>query len=165
MDVQPTATDLAGLPAFSSLTAEESQFVYYVEVVGLPLRKAASMAGLPVYMVSKPHLQQAREMLRREVRGNLEITREDVTWGLKEAIGQASILADPMAQIAGWNSIIKLHGLDAPQKIDINIHASMDVLKQHVRALSDDELVRLTGAGGIIDAEFYEVGHGKADAA
>ena len=48
---------------------------------------------------------------------------------------------------------IKLHGLDAPQKIDINIHASMDVLKQHVRALSDDELVRLTGAGGIIVAE------------
>lgn len=165
MDQQPTATDLAGLPAFSALTAEESQFVYYVEAVGLPLKKAARLSGLPIYMVSKPHLQQARELLRREVRGNLEVTREDVTWGLKEAISQANILADPMSQIAGWNAIIKLHGLDAPQKIDINIHASMEVLKTHVRAMSDDELVRMAGASGIIDGEFYEVGRGKADAA
>ena len=73
--------DLATIPSLSALTAEEAQFVYGAEVLGLPVKAAARMAGLPLGMVSKPHLQQARELLKREVRGAMNITKEDVVFG------------------------------------------------------------------------------------
>lgn len=156
-DQLPSASDLAGLPSFTALTAEESQFVYGVEVLGLPIRVAARQAGMPLTMAAKPHLQQARELLRREVRGNLMVTKDDVTFGIKEAIERARILGEPMTEIAGWDRLIKLHGLDAPQKIDVNITATMAVLKTHVQNLSDTELANLVGADRVIDGDFYRV--------
>jgi hypothetical protein len=58
----------------------------------------------------------------------------------------------------GWEKIAKIAGLDAPQRIDVNVTASMTVLKQHVRALPDAELARLVGGtGSVIDADFYPV--------
>src|SRR5690606_38125020 len=90
-DRLPTAVELAGIPSMNGLTAEEAQFVYNCEVLGLPVRKAASMAGMPPTMVAKPHLQQARELLKRELRGAVNITKDDVVFGMREAIARARI--------------------------------------------------------------------------
>ncbi len=49
----------------SGLTNEEAEFVYSVEVLGLPIRKAATMSGMSLGMVSKPHIIQARELTKR----------------------------------------------------------------------------------------------------
>ena len=144
---------LLGLPA--GFTNEEVNFVYNAEVLGLPTRKAASLAGLDYRQTNSAHLMQARESVRNEMRGNLQVTKEDVTHGLKEAIDQARTLADPMAQIAGWGALTKLHGLDAPTRIDVNLNASVEVLTTQVRQLSDADLVKSLGAGRVIDAEFY----------
>lgn len=57
---------LSQIPSLSALSAEEAQFVYGAEVLGLPVKAAARMAGLPLGMVSKPHLQQAREQQQRQ---------------------------------------------------------------------------------------------------
>ncbi len=157
---EPSATDLAGIPSMNGLTAEEAQFVYAVEVLGLPVRVAAKQSGMPLTMVSTPHLQQARELLKREVRGNLSVTKEDVTFMLKEAYHMGQIIAEPAAMIAAANSLSKLHGLDAPQKLDINITASIDVLKGHVRQMDDSTLATLVGADKVIDGDFYRVGNG-----
>lgn len=151
---------LAGSPPINNLTAEESQFVYYAEVLNLPVRKAASMAGMPVTMVSKPHLQQARELLKREMRGALP-TKEDLVHRILEAMDRAKIIAEPATEIMGAEKIAKLLGYDAPQKIDVNITASLDVLKAHVHTMDDAALAGLLGAGNVIDAEFYEVGRGS----
>lgn len=159
-DSLPAASELAGIPSMSGLTAEEASFVYNVEVIGLPARAAARQAGLPPTMISKPHLQQARELLRREVRGNLQVTKEDVTFGIKEAIDRARILGEPMTEIAGWDRLVKLHGLDAPQKVDISVHTTIEVLNQHVRGLSDVELAKALGGDTVIDGDFYRVEHG-----
>lgn len=145
--------DLLGLPA--GFTSEEVNFVYNAEVLGLPVRKAASLAGLDYRQTNATHLMQARDTVRRELRGNLQVTKEDVTHGLKTAIDQAVTLADPMAQIAGWGALTKLHGLDAPMRVDVNLNASIEVLTTQVRQLSDAELVKSLGAGHVIDAEFY----------
>lgn len=153
----PSATDLAGIPSMNGLSAEEAQFVYNCEVLGLPVKAAARQAGLPPTMISRPHLQQARTLLRREVQGNLAITKEDVVFGIQDAIGRARILAEPMTEIVGWEKIAKLLGYNEPQKIDVNITSSIDALKGHVRGMSDTDLARMVGAGDIIDADFYEV--------
>lgn len=157
----PSATELAGLPSFNGLTAEEAQFVYNVEVIGLPVRAAASQAGMPVTMISKPHLMQARELLRREVRGSCQVTKEDVTFGIKDAIARAVIINEPMTEIAGWDRLVKLHGLDAPTKVDISINTTIEVLQTHMRGMSDAELALAVG-DGIIDASFVRIGHDQA---
>lgn len=151
-----SAMELAGLPAFTELSAEEAQFVYLSTVLQLPLRKAAEMAGLPPNMVSKPHLQQAREMLKREMRGSLP-TKEDVAHGMLEAIDRARVLSEPATEIIGWEKVAKLLGYDAPQKIDINITASLQALRQHIGQFDDAQLAEIVGANGVIDGDFYRV--------
>lgn len=151
---------IANLPP--GLEQEEAEFIYNVEVLDLPTKKAAQLAGLPYGRTQQPHIAQARELVRREIRGNLNVTKEDATFGLKEAIGRARALAEPMTEIAGWDRLIKLHGLDAPQRVDINITASIEVAQRQVRGMTDAELVKSLGAGAVIDAEFYQVPDGQA---
>ncbi len=152
---------LANIPP--GLKQEEAEYVYNIEVLGLPMKKSAQLAGLPLGSATKPHIMQARELVRTELRGNLQVTKEDATHGIKEAINRAKLLAEPMTEIAGWDRLIKLHGLDSPQRIDVNLNASIEVLQQHVRGMSDVELIKALGAGGVIDAEFYEVKDQAAD--
>ena len=62
----------------------------------------------------------------------------------------------------GWEKIAKIAGLDAPQRIDINVTASMTVLKGHVRSMSDADLARLVGSSGnVVDVDFYPVKPGE----
>lgn len=159
-DQQPNAMALAGLPAVATLTQEESEFVYNVEYLGLPVKKALSLSGMPPTMISKPHIIQAREMVKRELRGALMITKEDIVHGMHEAVGRARLLGEPMTELVGWEKIAKILGHDAPQRIDINVVQSIEVLKGQVKHMSDADLARLVGDTGIIDADFYEVGGG-----
>lgn len=145
----------------NGLTGPEAEYVYNMEVLGLPNAKAAKMAGLDLGQTYKPHLHQARELLKRELRGHMQITKEDVVFGMREAIGRAQIISEPMTEIIGWEKIGKLLGYDAPTKVDVNLTASIEVLQAHVRGMDDATLVKLMGAGGVIDGDFYEVGNGK----
>lgn len=148
--------------ALTHLTGEEANFVYNVEVLGLPARKAATMAGMPPSRISAPHLVQAREALKRELRDAVAITKEDVVNGYQDAIRMAQHLADPLTMIVGWEKTAKILGYDQPQKIDININASVEVQQALVKEMSDADLVKMLGAGNVIDAEFYEIVQEKA---
>lgn len=147
--------------AFNHLEPDEAEFVYNVEVLGLPVRKAASLAGMKATKVSAPHLVQAREALKRELRDSMAITKEDVVNGYQEAIHMAKTLADPLTMIVGWEKTAKILGYDQPQKIDININASVEVQQKLIKSMPDSELVKLLGAGAIVDVEFYEIGQEK----
>lgn len=149
----------------TGLTQPEVEYVYNVEVLGMPNRVAAQQAGMPLAMTTRPHILQARDLAKKELRGHLSITKEDVVFGIREAIGRAQILAEPMTEIVGWEKIAKLLGYDAPQKVDVNIIASVEVLKGQVRNLSDAELVRLVADRTAIDGDFYRVEDDKKDAA
>jgi hypothetical protein len=149
-----TKSELSCLPP--GLTPEESDFVYHVEVLGLPPKKAAQLTKYTGSVVA-PHIMQARELVKTQLRGSMVVTREDATAGLRDAIDRAKLMGEPMTEIAGWDRLIKLHGLDQPQKVDVNIHSTVEVLTKHVRTLSDEELVKALGAGAVIDGDFYEV--------
>lgn len=122
----------------------------------MPNRLAADLAGLPRGKMFKPHIQQAREVLKNELRGNVNFTKEDVLFGLREAIDRARIIAEPSTEIAGWKQISSMLGYDAPVVNQINVRETITVVQQQVRRLSDGELVKMLGAGNVIDGDFYE---------
>jgi hypothetical protein len=150
-----TMQNEAPLPP-SLLTAEEANFVYNLEVLGLPVRKAADLAGVRADVANRGHIVEAREALKRELRGNTAITKEDVISGFKEGVDLARILADPKTMVAGWKEIGEMLGYYAPQKMDINLNTSIEVLQKTIRAIPTDELVKRLGAEDVIDADFRE---------
>lgn len=152
-----------GLPAATTivpaLTEQEQQLVYNIEVLGLTVKRAAEILGVPnvAAVMQRPEVQDAREKLRAEVRRHAEITKEDVIHGIKRAIDQATTLADPTAQIIGWREIAKMLGYDAPREVKITISHETATLRKQVSQLDDAELVELLGADNVIDGDFYEV--------
>ena len=152
MDTKQELTPVA--PA-SMLTAEEANFVYNAEIIGMPVKKAAEMAGLPLSRVVHPHIIQAREEAKRELRRSTAITREDVVNGLRDAIWRAQLVSDPVAEIKGWEAISKLLGLEAAKEVNINLKESVRVVQAQLHGMSTDELVDMLNAGDIIDGEFY----------
>lgn len=143
----------------SALSQEEAEFVYNCEILGLPARKAAQLAGLAVGNIGKPHLMQAREILRKEQLGRLKITKESMLEIGMEAIDLARLQADPETMLKGVGQISKMMGFDAPQQVNVNHTASVEVLKDHVRNMSDADIAAMLGdSDQIIDADFYEVG-------
>lgn len=143
--------------AQAGLTCDEANFVYNLEVLDMPVRAAASQAGVSVGLALKPHIIQARENTRRALASNLQFTKEDVVRGIHEAVHDAKLLADPMAQIKGWVEIANLLGFNKEERgVQININASIEVVKRQIRNVSDSDLIKQLGADNIIDVDFYE---------
>lgn len=138
------------------LTHEEAEFVHNVEVLGLPIIKAAKMAGLPYAQTRESHIAQAREAIRQEIAGRLRVTKEDSARGILDAIDRAKNLSEPMTEIAGWKEINQMYGHNEPQQVNINVKESITVVQQQLRQLPDAKLIELLGDGNVIDGEFYE---------
>lgn len=141
------------------LSEPEAMFVYQLEVIGLSTARAAEVAGVnsPYAVLKKPHIVAAREQTRIAMRGRTNFTREDVIAGLKEAIDQAKVMADPMAQIAGWREMAKLLGFDKTPNVHLHLNGTVDQMRRQVSAMSSDELAQAMGNEGILDADFYRV--------
>ena len=63
----------------------------------------------------------------------------------------------PATEIIGLKEVAKLLGYDSPQKIDINITASLQSLKEHIGSMDDEALAQLAGADRVLDADFYRI--------
>lgn len=144
------------------LDEAEQALLYHVEVLRLPVKRAAEVAGVSngYEVMQRPHVVAARERLRVALRERVEITREDVIAGLKKAIDQAEILADPTAQIAGWREIAKLLGYDKTPNVNIHIQGSLEQIRQQYRQMPLDQLMAEAGMDGVIDADFVKVHDG-----
>ncbi len=153
--------DLRQEMSVHGLDEVEQQMLYNVEVLRLPVKRAAQVAGAGngYEMMQRPHILAARERLRVALRNRVEITREDVVAGLKEAVDQAVILADPMAQIAGWREIGKMLGYDKTPNVNIHIQGTIDQVRQQFKEMPMDRLLAESGMSGAIDADFVQVPH------
>lgn len=87
----------------------------------------------------------------------MRCSKEDSTRGILDAIDRARILGEPITEIAGWKEINVMYGHNAPAKIDIHTHATIEVLQKQIRQVPTSELVKQLGAGNVVDGEFYEV--------
>jgi hypothetical protein len=142
----------------TDLTEQETLFLYHVEVVGLPVVRAAELCSIksPHYLLKKPHMVAARAKFKEAIRGDVDFTREDVAFGYKEAIDQAKLLGDPMAQIAGWREIAKLKGYDKQANITFNVHGTIEDFKKQLVNMPTDKLLELAGSD-VLDGDFYRV--------
>lgn len=139
------------------LTEAEQKLVYNIEVLGMSQQRAADLAGVasPQQVLRRSDVADARAKLREAVARRVEITKDDVIAGIKKAVDQADVLADPMAQIAGWREIAKMLGYDAPREVRVTISSDLNTRKRQIAQLDDDELVEMLGAEDVIDGDFY----------
>ena len=142
----------------TDLSEAETLFLYHVEVVGLPVTRAADICGIksPHYLLKKPHMLAARQKFKEAIRGDIDFTREDVIFGFKQAVDQAHMLGDPMAQIAGWREIAKIKGYDKQPNITFNVHGTIEEFKKQLQSMTTDHLLELAG-GDVLDGDFYRV--------
>lgn len=142
------------------LDEQEQQLLYNVEVLGLSVKRAGTLAGVdnPQGALQRTHVQAAREKVRAALRERVKITREDVVAGIKNAVDQAVILADPMAQIAGWREIAKILGYDKTPNVNVHLQGTLDQVSRQMQGMTLEDLMREAGQMGVIDADFYKVG-------
>ena len=141
----------------SSLTAEEEKLIYNIEVLGMTQVRAAELSGAPTSALQRSEVKMAREKLRGHVREQTKITREDVVAGLQEAVEMSRMISDPMAMIAAWRETAKILGFDKPAEINIHISGDVKEIRRQVRALPEQELLRLADENNVIDADFYDL--------
>lgn len=142
------------------LDEQEQQLLYNIEVLGLSVKRAGAMAGVadPHAMLQRSNVMVAREKLRAALRERLQITREDVVNGIKAAIDQAVILADPMAQIAGWREIAKILGIDKTPNVNVHIQGTLEQVQKQLQGLPLEQLMKEAGQiGNVVDVDFYRV--------
>lgn len=146
------------------LDEQERALLYNTEVLRVSVRRAGEMAGVPNpnAVLARAHVLTAREKMRQVLIERVNITREDVVRGLKDAVDQAVILADPMAQIAGWREIAKILGYDKTPNVNLHIQGNLDQIRHQLRGLSTADLLREAGQTDVIDADFYKVSNESA---
>ena len=142
----------------SLLTAEEEEFAYNVAIVGLAPKRAAELAGLDFRKTCAPHVKEAVARYERESLGRLRVTKEDSARGILDAVDRARIIGEPSTEIQGWKEINAMYGHNAPQKVNLQLDATLSVLAKQAKAMPTGELVKLLGADNVIDGDFRDLG-------
>ena len=148
----------------NSLTEAEWDFVRFYAVEGMTASAAAKLAGLEA--------KQGQTLLRREdIRTQiqaafdenakrLDVGRDDVLRGMKEAIDMAKIIGDPTAMIRGWSEVGKITGLyNHTQKISVVDDTVTG--KTDMKKLSTEDLIAIIAGkkpfGDILEGECIDV--------
>jgi hypothetical protein len=100
-----------------------------------------------------PKITQALVNERAKNAFMLGLTRDKVLQGIVDAIDQAKLLADPMAQIAGWREAAKICGFYAPEVKKVELTGTAKRVVDRLQSLSDQELMEIAMAE---DIEYVE---------
>jgi hypothetical protein len=149
----------------ADLTAQERSFVTLL-LRGLNPAMAASSLGmsasdgleLAVEERIRKHLDYMRPMLdpkMYQAQGDISFTRNDATLLYMEAHKKAK---DATEEIKAVDSLVKLHDLLQPQKVEVTVQR-MDQL----RGLDDNELQELAELDIELDPKNYRVSYDKPD--
>lgn len=146
----------------SPLNASQKAFVRLV-AEGMGGGAAAHACGyknpaqVASQMLKKPHIKKALIAEREAYAKASMMTKKKVMDGFLDAIAQAKTLADPSAQIQGWNSIAKMCGYFEPTRHKIEVDVRGRVIVEKLQTLSDDDLLRLAdGESDVLEAEFVQ---------
>ena len=137
-------------------SASEQQFAYNIEVLGLSVERAGVLAGVPspVTLAKRPDVLRLRRAYRRDVIKRADMTKEDIIVGIRDAIDDAKILADPTAQIKGYTEIAKLLDMYAPKRVEL---VDGSGFSSQVKNMPTRELLQLADEARTIDVDFIEV--------
>ena len=149
----------------SAVVSERQTKYVDARASGLDKQDALAVAGYSATPSTASELDKMpsiKEALSAEFRKNqimLGFTREDVLQGMKTAVEQAVLLADPTSQIAGWREIGKIIGCYAPEVRKIELTANGRVYLTQLEQMDDAELLKLAEAD-VLEGEFKEVQSG-----
>lgn len=104
-------------------------------------------------LLENPAVRNELACLQRANRERNQVTRDEVISGLKEAIKDAKLTSDPMAQISGWREIAKMCGLYEPTRHEVTLAPELTQLREQVKTLPTERLLELAGPN-VLDAEF-----------
>jgi len=119
---------------------------------GLPNRVALNHAGYHDTkrsvneITKKPNVQNYLTYLGAKAKKKVSFTRDQITEGMHEAIQDAKMIGDPMAQIRGWSEIGKINGLYAPEVKKIEVTTSQQQLLDEIDGASQQELLEIAEA-------------------
>lgn len=91
-----------------------------------------------------PAMQAYAAHLQHTEKKKWQISREQVTQGMLEAIQDAKILEEPNTQINGWRELGRLHGLYAPEEKKVTLSAEKSEQIRQLEEASVDELLDMT---------------------
>ena len=142
------------IPDTPSLSPRQQAFVEHYSVHGNASR-AAREAGYPA---ASAHTTSNRLLKNEKIRAELAarraetakrmaLDRDRVIQELRAAVEVARTKGDASAMIAGWREIGRMLGFYEPEVCRIDVNLDGDRLMQHIRAMTDAEVLRLADAG------------------
>lgn len=143
------------------ITEQQRQFITFLVHDKMPQTAAARLAGYAQPgtaahgLLLNPRVKKAIAVEREEYAKASGLTRKKVIDGFIEAIDMARIKADPIAMISGWREIGKMCGFYEPQKVDMTVSVSGQVLLKRLQTLSDEELLKMVESDpSVLEGEF-----------
>jgi phage terminase small subunit len=142
------------------LNERQRLFVTNYVVRGMSQKEAAKAAGYNgsrgsvQKLISYPKIEQAIKTEQKAFEQALQVSRQEVVEGLKEAIDMARVKADPLSMVAGWREVAKICGYYEPVKHKVEVSMNGQVLMHQITAMSDEDLLKLADQNNILDGEF-----------
>ena len=155
---------MAKAPRAKSVLSEKETTFVDARSSGLTVKDAMAVAGMKPNdgtghaLEKKPSVREALSAEHRKNAYMLGLTRDKVLQGMMDAIEQATVLADPLTQIAGWREIAKICGFYAPEVKKVELSGTGKQIVDRLRSLTDEELLAISEAE-IIDVESTRVEH------
>ena len=136
----------------------------FYAVEGMTASAAAKMAGIEGVqggaLLQRAYIRTAVQEAFDENAKRLDVGRDDILRGFKEAIDMAKTLGDPTAMIRGWSEIAKVTGHNIT-KTELNITTNDVNSSTDLRRLSTKDLADLvTGKkqfSDVLEGEFTTV--------
>jgi phage terminase small subunit len=143
------------------ITEQQRTFVKH-RVLGMSIVASARLAGYADpetngYRLEKtPKLVKLMASERVKYEAAADITRREVIEGIKEGIEIGKAMQEGAVVINGWEKVAKICGLNAPERKEINVNLSGKAQIEHLRTLTDEQLLELANAE-VLEGEFEEV--------
>lgn len=135
------------------LTKQEYLFLQAVRK-GVPPAHAAAEAGysnpasVVNTLVQRPHIRNAIDAIREELRQEMSVTREMVVDKLEEAYALARDTEDPGTMVRVCAELSKMFGFYAPEKKQIEqLPTLKQVTENDVAQMSDEQLIEMAATG------------------
>ena len=147
--------DVTTLADVADARARRLKAIEAVAVHGMTQKEAAAFAGLKPSSVGsllKDERVQAymRDMQEAQAKA-LNIKREQVIRGILDAIDHARMTNEPASELRGWETIAKMQGYFAPDRVIHDLPEDTKRLMETMRDMDENQLAKLAGQDNLID--------------
>ena len=126
-----------------------------VAVHGMTQKEAAAYAGLKASsvgaMLKDERVQAYIRDLQEAQAKTMNVKREQVIRGILDAIEHARMANEPASEMRGWETIAKMQGYFAPDRVIHDLPEDTKRLMETMRDMDENQLAQLAGQDNLID--------------